>query len=105
MASQYGLSLDSPVVALDVPYPVDALREPLEAAMHLEDLILFLPTIDTSDNIIDCLHWACLEFFKTNYPYHHVAPLFVVGAVPHMPLLGLLWARVLCELYRGYCPP
>ncbi|KAI1788017.1 hypothetical protein LXA43DRAFT_895320 [Ganoderma leucocontextum] len=70
-------SLDTLVITLDGPYPVDALREALFAAVQLEDLILLLPTNDTPDNILNGLHFAHLELFKTNLPHRYVTPFLL----------------------------
>ena len=67
-------ALDTLVITLDLPYPIDALRKALSAAVHIEDLILLLPSDDTPDNILVGLHFAHLELFKMNLPHRYIMP-------------------------------
>lgn len=68
------LALDSVMVYLDLPYPIDMLRSALSTVPHVSDLVLFLPCEDTPDDILDGLHFAHLQLFKTNLPHRYLTP-------------------------------
>ena len=91
--------LDTLMVALDVPYPVDALWEALSVASHLKDLVLLLSSDDTPNNILDGLHFPRLELFKTNLPHHYITPF-----VSHQPSLICLCLGSCGRAHGEPCP-